>query len=114
MPPRGVFLAAPWGSLGEPHGGAFRAQGLGGKHMLAACWHVLPAGVLGGSLGGPWGALGVPVGAPCVSLVVLWGFSRGSRVGLGAPWRPAVVLFLPGGVIVGIVASSGPLWGSFC
>ena len=73
--------------------------------MLAACWHVLPAEVLWGALGGSWGALGAPMGALCGSPGVLQGFSGGSHVGLGAPCRPAVVLFLPGGLIAGVVAS---------
>ena len=82
--------------------------------MLAACWHVIPARVLRGSLGAPRGALGAPVGALSCSLWALWGFSGGSRVGLGATRRSVVVIFLPEGSIVGAVGSSRPFWGSFC
>ena len=76
--PPGVILAAPWGSLWEPHGGAFSAQGLSGKHMLAGCGHVLPDQALVGSLGvpgGPWQLLRALSVAPRessgASLVVL-------------------------------------------
>ena len=44
--------------------GAFCAQSVGGKHMLAAYWHVLPAQVLVGLWSSPWGALWAPLGLP--------------------------------------------------
>ena len=82
--PPGVILAVPWGSLWDPHGRCFSAQGLGGKHMLAACWHVLPARVLWG----PWGVPGVP-------RELLRGLS-------GAPWGPSGASPLVLGWVVGL------------
>ena len=40
----------------QSHGMPFCARGLGGKHMLTAYRHVIPAAVPGGSLELPWGA----------------------------------------------------------
>ena len=62
-------------------------------------------GVVRGSLG----ALGVLWTLSVALLVVLWESLGGSRVGFGAPWRPAVVLSLLGGLIVGELALSWPL-----
>ena len=61
----GVILAAPAGSLWESHGRPFSAQVLGGKHMLTCRQHVVPAGVLRWSLGGPWVVSGAPLDALC-------------------------------------------------
>ena len=77
----GSSLGPPWGSpgvsggtwgppghaFGHAYGGAFSARGVGGKHMLLGCQHVIPAGVLevlGGVPGRPGGASGACPSAP--------------------------------------------------
>ena len=78
----GVPSGVPGRALGDAHDTSFWTPGLGGKHMLLACWHVLPTGVWGGSLGDLWVALGVPPGASrgCPGLLVApcgsWPFPR--------------------------------------
>ena len=89
-----------WGCLRQPHGMQLCARGLGGKHMLPAQQHVVPAGVSGMSLEGSWGAWR--------SLVV---FSRcpGDAFG-GVLGRPCFSRSLALAKACFSWGASGPLW----
>ena len=92
--PWGVPLVLCGRAPGHAHGSPFCARGLGGKHMLPPCWHVLPAAVpwgssqaSSGSPGGPWVALGVPLAwAAGVGWAGAWRAGRAARRAGGRAW----------------------------